>query len=56
MIHGSSSEIVAYAASNWWERSPYGSNSTNFCYVDSNGNASPSNASYSIGVSFGFCI
>lgn len=54
MIHGSSSEIVASAASNWWERSPNGSNSTNFCIVNSNGNANNNNnASNSNGVSFG---
>ena len=39
----------------WWERSPYGSNSTNFCIVNSYG------ASYNIahsarGVAFGFCF
>ena len=55
MIHGSSSEIVASAASYWWERSPNGSNSTNFCYVYSNGNANNNDASHSNGVSFGFC-
>lgn len=55
MIHGSSSEIVASAASNWWERSPNGSNSTYFCYVHSNGNADSYYASNSRGVSFGFC-
>lgn len=52
MIYGSSSEIVASAASNWWERSPNGSNSAGFCIVDSNGNAN-NNASNSNGVSFG---
>lgn len=53
MIHGSSSEIVASAASNWWERSPNGSNSTNFCNVNSDGNANYYYASDSFGVSFG---
>ena len=42
------------AASNWWERSPNGSNSTNFCLVGSNGNANNNNASNSNGVAFGF--
>ena len=44
------------SANAWWERSPYGSNSTNFCSVYSNGNAYDSNASYSLGVAFGFCF
>lgn len=52
-IHGSSSVIVALSANNWWERSPNGSNSTNFCIVNSNGNANNNNASNSNGVSFG---
>lgn len=38
----------------WWERSPSASSSSNFCYVCSNGFASSSNASNSIGVCFGF--
>ena len=42
------------AASNWWERSPNGSNSTYFCIVISNGNANYYFASYSYGVAFGF--
>ena len=54
MIHGSSSEIVASAASNWWERSPNGSNSTNFCNVNSNGNANNNNANNSWAVAAGF--
>lgn len=40
----------------WWERSPYGSNSARFCYVNSYGNAAYSNASPAIGVAFGFCF
>ena len=43
----------AYA---WWERSPISSNSTNFCCVNSNGNAGASYASPSYGVAFGFCF
>lgn len=53
MIHGSSSEIVASAASNWWERSPDGSNSSDFCGVNSYGYAYNNDASNSYGVSFG---
>ena len=44
------------SASGWWERSPYGSNSTSFCFVDGSGNASYYNASSSRGVAFGFCM
>ena len=40
----------------WWERSPYSSNSTYFCYVNSIGNAAADSASYSYGVAFGFCF
>lgn len=47
---------VSGTAGWWWERSPYGSDDTRFCYVDSNGNASYYNASFSGGVAFGFCI
>ena len=40
----------------WWERSPCSSNSTNFCRVNSSGNASANGASASYGVAFGFCF
>lgn len=40
----------------WWERSPYGSNSDNFCYVSSNGNAYINSANSAYGVCFGFCV
>lgn len=40
----------------WWERSPYASNSNNFCIVSSNGNASYFGAYTSYGVAFGFCV
>ena len=40
----------------YWLRSPYGSYSTNFCFVSSNGSASYGYASYTRGVAFGFCI
>lgn len=43
------------SATNWWERSPNGSNSKRFCNVNSNGNANNNNASNSNGVAFGFC-
>lgn len=44
------------SAYNWWERSPrFGSTGT-FCYVNNNGSAGYGNASYSFGVSFGFCV
>ena len=44
------------SAYHWWERSPYGSGSTYFCYVYSNGNAGNDSASNSYGVAFGFCF
>ena len=40
----------------YWLRSPYGSDSTYFCFVDSNGNADYNSASYADGVAFGFCV
>jgi hypothetical protein len=49
-------KTVNGSASYWWERSPYASSSTYFCSVASIGGASSSNASYSIGVAFGFCV
>lgn len=43
--------------SSWyWLRSPYSTNSTNFCVVDDVGNAGYGGASISSGVAFGFCI
>ncbi len=44
------------SANYWWERSPYGSDSTYFCRVDSNGIADTNYASSSRGVAFGFCF
>ena len=44
------------SANFWWERSPYSGNTNFFCYVDSNGYDFYGNASYSRGVSFGFCV
>ena len=40
----------------YWLRSPYGSNSTAFCRVYSDGSAGSSDASNSFGVAFGFCL
>ena len=40
----------------YWLRSPSGSISTRFCFVDSNGSAYYSNASGGLGVAFGFCL
>ena len=44
------------SAHSWWERSPYGSNSTRFCFVNSYGYATYGTASAAIGVAFGFCF
>ena len=56
-------EGVSYAKnypngdSGWgWMRSPYGSNSTRFCRVNSYGSADYGSASHSYGVAFGFCM
>ena len=48
---------VSGSALSWWERSPYASYATHFCFVGSNGNANYTNAaSNSLGVAFGFCV
>ena len=44
------------SAYDWWERSPYSGNTSHFCIVTNGGNANYYNASYSYGVSFGFCV
>ena len=44
------------SADNWWERSPYASDATTFCFVNSSGAAHANSASYAFGVCFGFCI
>ena len=44
------------SASGWWERSPYGKNSTYFCSVYDIGTANGYVASSSNGVAFGFCF
>ena len=40
----------------WWGRSPYGSDSANFCYVSGCGSASRNGAFIASGVCFGFCV
>ena len=47
---------VSGSAGSWWERSPFASSSTGFCFVSSNGNAGYNSASVSYGVAFGFCV
>lgn len=44
------------SADNWWERSPYSSDSSSFCIVYSTGIANALYASNSRGVAFGFCF
>lgn len=44
------------SANGWWERSPNGSKSAFFCYVNSDGDAYYHLASNSFGVAFGFCF
>lgn len=39
-----------------WERSPRSGNTNNFCAVSASGIATANSASYSFGVSFGFCV
>ena len=46
--------LLSCPADWWWERSPYGSGSSGFCSVDSNGSAYGGNASNASGVCFGF--
>ena len=44
------------SANYWWERSPLGSNTTDFCRVSSGGSADNNYASGARGVAFGFCF
>jgi hypothetical protein len=44
------------SANAWWERSPGSGNGYRFCFVRSGGTANGSDASYSYGVAFGFCV
>lgn len=49
-------KTVNGSASNWWERSPYGSTSAYFCLVNGTGDANGYGAGNLYGVAFGFCI
>ena len=65
---GEGSQYAYYSAGNstaknfsgsaytWWERSPFGSNSADFCLVGIYGNVNSNSASNSYGVAFGFCF
>lgn len=65
---GEGSQYAYYAAGNstikkvngsadsWWGRSPYGSTASSFCFVAGDGGAGYYSASYTYGVSFGFCV
>lgn len=44
------------AAKWWWERSPCGTNSSNFCRMDNSGRSSSDLASNALGVCFCFCV
>ena len=44
------------SANTWWERSPRSDDTRYFCFVSASGYADSSFASYSYGVSFGFCV
>ena len=44
------------SADYWWERSPYSGDTDYFCGVSGSGSAGNGSASYSSGVSFGFCV
>ena len=44
------------SAYDWWGRSPRSGSTSNFCRVDNSGSANDDPASYSNGVSFGFCV
>ena len=44
------------STASWWERSPYYSNSANFCLVDTSGAANASNAWYSSGLAPAFRV
>ena len=48
--------LLSCPANWWWERSPNGSNSNNFCNVNSGGDASYYFAGNAAGVCFGFCV
>lgn len=44
------------SANYWWERSPFSGTTSGFCCVSNSGDAGNFTASYSGGVSFGFCV
>ena len=44
------------SADDWWERSPFSGDASNFCCVTGTGGADYYGASISCGVSFGFCV
>lgn len=44
------------SANDWWERSPLSGSTNTFCYVSNGGTADYNFASFSYGVSFGFCV
>ena len=48
--------LLSCPANWWWERSPSGSYSNSFCYVNGGGDADFSGADYTSGVCFGFCV
>ena len=47
---------VTGSAYYWWERSPNSGYTSTFCYVNLSGDANNNIATYSYGVSFGFCV
>lgn len=49
-------KTVNESASGWWERSPRGSDSTQFCHVSKEGTVNWTGATVLQGVSFGFCV
>ena len=65
---GEGSQYAYYSAGNskvknrfgsacvWWERSPYGNDSTSFCLVNHRGSADRDTAVLLNGVAFGFCF
>ena len=52
----SKAKKVNGGARSWWERSPYGGSSKDFCRVNSNGGALYNSASGALGVAFAFCF
>lgn len=67
-VAGEGSQYAYYSAGNskikirsgrpnaWWERSPRGDSSTNFCYVNTSGATTGFPASRANGAAFGFCF